>query len=146
MKAWRKENKAYIKKKSAEWYRQNKRYVKLYQKKNKRKIEKTLAKRKRKHPNWFLLCWAKQRAKKLGVPFNLIASDIVVPKRCPVFGFILKPGKRGNSTSPSVDRFKPSRGYVKGNIAVISRRANLLKNDATLLELKKLIAWMEKNS
>jgi hypothetical protein len=37
--------------------------------------------------------------------------------------------------SPSLDRIDPSKGYVKGNVRVISARANLLKNDATVGEL-----------
>jgi len=35
-------------------------------------------------------------------------------------------------------------GYVKGNVWVISHRANRIKNDATLLELEKLVTALKK--
>ncbi len=44
---------------------------------------------------------------------------------------------------PTLDRIIPSRGYVRGNIAVISFRANFLKRDATLDELRKIIRYIE---
>lgn len=37
--------------------------------------------------------------------------------------------------SPSLDRIDSSKGYVKGNVRVISARANMLKNNATVEEL-----------
>jgi len=45
--------------------------------------------------------------------------------------------------SPSLDRIDNSKGYVPGNIAVISMRANMIKNNATLAELKAIVAYME---
>jgi hypothetical protein len=88
-----------------------------------------------------MLRGCKHRAKLLNLPFDLSLSDIVVPKRCPVLGIplIVNTGglKRGPNT-PSVDRIKPERGYVKDNIVVISWRANRIKSDATVAELQKL--------
>jgi hypothetical protein len=53
-------------------------------------------------------------------------------ERCPVLGIVLKAnkGKVGNA-SPTIDRAIPSRGYVRGNIDVISHKANTLKNNET---------------
>lgn len=87
---------------------------------------------------------AKNRANKQGVPFDLEPEDIVFPDYCPVLGIRLRftRGGRTNNT-PSIDRIIPEKGYVKGNIMVISWRANRLKNDATLEELKKLVEYME---
>lgn len=48
-----------------------------------------------------------------------------------------------NDDSPSIDRFDNALGYVKGNIRVISTRANLLKRDATVDEVRRLLAYME---
>ncbi len=45
--------------------------------------------------------------------------------------------------SPSLDRIDSTKGYTKGNIWVISNRANTLKNDATLSELKLLVERLE---
>ena len=45
--------------------------------------------------------------------------------------------------TPSLDRFVPNLGYVKGNIRVISFRANRLKSDATIDEMRQVLAYME---
>lgn len=87
---------------------------------------------------------AKQRAKKENLPFNIEVSDIVVPKFCPVLGIELKVSNERNSwASPSLDKTIPELGYVKGNIEVISKRANLLKNNATVEEVEKLLDYMK---
>lgn len=81
----------------------------------------------------------KKRAKDLGLPFDLDKSDIKIPDYCPVLGIKIE---RNNSafkgSSPSVDRIIPSKGYTKGNIVVISNRANIIKRDATIDELIKV--------
>jgi hypothetical protein len=46
-------------------------------------------------------------------------------------------GRRSGS-SPSLDRIIPERGYVPGNIRVISDRANRLKGGRNLNELRRL--------
>ena len=91
----------------------------------------------------------KSRAKKYGIPFDLEASDILLPDVCPVLGIPLvfthlsgKPtGYRPNA--PSVDRVVPSLGYTKGNVKVISAKANLLKNDGTIEEHEKVLLYMK---
>lgn len=45
---------------------------------------------------------------------------------------------------PSLDRINPDRGYVPGNVQVISFRANTLKNNATREELAKVLAYMKR--
>lgn len=47
-----------------------------------------------------------------------------------------------NRHSPTVDRIIPELGYVVGNIAIICWKCNVIKKDATLSELKNLLAWM----
>jgi len=82
-----------------------------------------------------------RRAKQLGLPFNIHYTDIIVPEVCPVLG--IKLDRKTRETSPSLDRIIPDLGYVKGNISVISMRANRLKQDATLEELKALVSYLE---
>jgi len=46
--------------------------------------------------------------------------------------------------SKGLDRIDSTKGYIKGNVWVISNRANTLKNDASLQELKTLVENLEK--
>lgn len=81
---------------------------------------------------------ARRRALAKGLPFDITADDIEIPERCPVLGIPLVPAKgvRGGSpASPSLDRIVPERGYVPGNIMVISNRANSIKQNASPYEL-----------
>lgn len=92
----------------------------------------------------FMFYAAKCRAKRLGIPFTISKSDIFVPKVCPVLGVELKVGAGLNGdNSPSLDRINPSFGYVPGNIAVISYRANRIKNDATIEELDAVVRYVK---
>lgn len=93
-----------------------------------------------KNPKVGLLCAARSRAKTQRVPFTLTYADIEIPTHCPVLGIPLV--KRDKNAAPSLDRRIPALGYVKGNVAVISNRANTLKNNATLAELRALVAWL----
>ena len=57
---------------------------------------------------------------------------------------MVKEGPRTHN-SPSLDRTDPKLGYILGNVRVLSWRANYLKGDATVQEIRKLLAWMEKD-
>jgi hypothetical protein len=88
---------------------------------------------------------ARHRAKKAGLPFNISPDDIVIPSHCPVFGISLSvQNGRHNDKSPALDRTIPKRGYVKGNVQIISQRANVLKRDASLKELEKLVRYLRR--
>jgi len=90
-----------------------------------------------------LVCAAKNRAKKKGLPFDLHYTDLTLPDVCPVLGIPIIPGsKSSKSNSPSIDRFVPEKGYVKGNVQVISMLANELKGDDTLEQLRGLGQWI----
>jgi hypothetical protein len=71
-------------------------------------------------------------------------DDISIPDHCPILGIPLFPrrGKQGGSdNSPSLDRIEGKFGYVKGNVIVISNRANRLKSDATIKELRDIASF-----
>lgn len=86
---------------------------------------------------------ARLRARDKGLAFDLDETDIVVPPVCPVLGITLQPGRvTWSDASPTVDRVRPEKGYVKGNVQVISWRANRLKSDATLEDLEKVCAYV----
>ena len=90
-----------------------------------------------------ILARVKSRAKLKGIPFNMTVEDITIPKVCPILGIELTfnygKGSGHHDDSPSVDRIYPDRGYVKGNVRIISARANLLKNNATPQELEAVL-------
>jgi hypothetical protein len=97
----------------------------------------------RKNPASRLLSSAKTRAKKRGLEFNLELEDIVIPEYCPILGLKLKQGGFNSPNSPSLDRVDNSKGYIKGNVKVISHRANSIKRDATLEELQAICEYMK---
>ena len=103
-----------------------------------------------------LKLWAKvnlplirHRAKRQGRKFTITSADIIVPSHCPVLGIKLQSGmgqfKNGKiDNSPSVDRWNNKKGYVSGNVFVISHRANQLKRDATVQEIERLLVYMKR--
>ncbi len=82
---------------------------------------------------------ARARAKRDNIEFNIEIEDIVVPAKCPIFGVPLVQGNR--RWAPSLDRIVNAKGYVVGNVAVISNKANSLKSDATCEQLEKLAIY-----
>jgi len=92
------------------------------------------------------LIWmeTKKRAKKRNIPFDIEPSDIVIPKLCPILGIELSFGVGTvHDASPSLDRIIPDRGYVKGNCFIISSKANRMKQENTLEDLQKIIAYIQ---
>ena len=87
----------------------------------------------------------KHKSTQLGLPFNLDESDLVIPNYCPILGIELVIGDNKDN-APSVDRMVPSKGYTKGNVFIISNRANRIKNNATVDELRLIADYMDNNS
>lgn len=87
---------------------------------------------------------ARLRAEDKKLPFDIDVEYVrsLVVSRCPVFGTHLEwSAQRGNGpipieSSPSLDRIDPTKGYIKGNVWIISYKANVIKNNATHEELK----------
>jgi hypothetical protein len=93
-------------------------------------------------PKGRMLSSAKNRAKNDSVPFDLALEDIPDWDICPVLGVEMKKDTR---YAPSLDRIVPSLGYVRGNIQVISHKANAMKQDATQEELERFAKWVLKS-
>ena len=98
-------------------------------------------------PEWYMHLKAKRRAIDKGVEFNIDVSDVVMPKYCPVFKkYELKkePDTKSGPKpwSPSLDRIDNTKGYIKGNVQVISNKANSMKNNATPEELLQFAYWV----
>ena len=86
---------------------------------------------------------AKTRAKQFKWKFNITLDDIIVPERCPILGMTLMVSEKMSDCSPSLDRIDSSKGYIKGNIQVISSKANTIKNNASLEEIEKVFNYMK---
>lgn len=87
---------------------------------------------------------AEYRAKRDGIDFQIAPDDVVLCESCPVLGiplFVSK-GKGYAPNSPSLDRIDNTKGYVKGNVRVISARANALKRDASIGEVLAIYEYM----
>ena len=104
-----------------------------YYRLNSTEIRNAQKKRKLKNPEARLLTQAKSRAKKNSFEFNITKEDIIIPKICPVLGIKLVVRSNGlaQDDTPSLDRINNDKGYVKGNIIVVSWRANMIKNKGT---------------
>ena len=93
------------------------------------------------------LAVAANKCRDQGIPFNITADDLMpAPLKCPVFGFKLdwyKDGRGGADDSPSIDRLIPEEGYVPGNVKLISLKANRIKNDSDLSELRMVADWVK---
>lgn len=89
---------------------------------------------------------ARLRASKIGVPFDLTPEYVmsIIPDECPVFGtpFVFVGNGSPCAESASLDRLVPAKGYVVGNVVVISHSANTIKNNATAKEVAKVAQWM----
>jgi hypothetical protein len=98
---------------------------------------------KRMNPTRRLWQGAKKRALNKGIDFSIPWTEVVIPDYCPIIGIKIE---LHNSTikesSPSLDRIDNSKGYVVGNVHVISHRANALKSNLTLEQAERLVEYM----
>jgi hypothetical protein len=83
---------------------------------------------------------SKKRAKEKGLPFNIDIEHLltIFPSDglCPALNIpMVWGGGMDRNNSPSLDRHVPSLGYVRGNVAFISNKANRIKSDATTEEV-----------
>lgn len=135
---------ARLKVKNPAWPSASKESIARYQKNGaaKRKARITLNKIQR--PERIMVNFARTRAKRKGLPFCLEEKDIIMPAVCPILGTAFKHGDyKALPTSPTLDRIDSSKGYEVGNVWVISHRANRMKQDSTLIELKTILKYME---
>ena len=78
----------------------------------------------------------KKRSIDNNLPFNITIDDIIIPDFCPILGIPIKRAdKYQSNNSPSIDKFVPDLGYVKGNVWIVSAKANRLKSNLNKEEL-----------
>ena len=106
--------------------------------------------RQDRHKNspWYTMAtMSKGRAKKQDLPYDIDAAylESIWPtgNKCPVFGCDFTISKKGESrdSSPSLDRIVPELGYVKGNVIIVSLKANRMKNNGTIEDLRKVLDY-----
>jgi hypothetical protein len=80
-----------------------------------------------------LITSTKRTAKIKNLEHNITAEDLVLPKFCPLLGIEIdySAGNGKNLSNPSVDRIDPTKGYIKGNVEVMSMFANIMKSKAS---------------
>jgi hypothetical protein len=99
-----------------------------------------------------LCAQARARGRRRGFEATIMPEDLVWPSHCPVLGLKLdypeRSGMRGQQNAqanwPSLDRWDSTKGYVPGNVFVISYRANTLKNAATYEEILKVAKYLSR--
>lgn len=82
---------------------------------------------------------SKYSSKKRGIIFNLKYSDIEIPEYCPLLNIKLTfrlQSDFNEFSHATLDRIDNNKGYIKGNIMVISRLANQMKNCASFEQLE----------
>ena len=133
-----------------EYYLKNKEKIKEYNKKykeeNKDRRRKWNVDYQENNPEKRMLLSAKHRAKKLNILFDISEEDIIIPELCPYLNIPLSNirGEGRKKTNLSLDRIDSSKGYVKGNVQVISDLANRMKQNASVEELLMFAKGIQK--
>lgn len=104
-----------------------------------------------KHPkqHWIIRAVgrAKKRAEQNGLPFDITVEYIesIFPDKCPIFGteFNFIGNKTSRPESPSLDKIDSQKGYIMGNVEIISMKANVIKQNATSEEIFKVAYWLQ---
>lgn len=93
---------------------------------------------------------ARSRSERDQVPFNLTLQDLVdiATDECPILHTPFVWGISGlgkgktRPDSPTLDRILPELGYIKGNVAFLSYRANRIKDNGTMQEHYDIADWI----
>lgn len=91
------------------------------------------------NPERTMLDGVKNRCHRRKMKCDITVQDIVIPEVCPILLVPLK--KYDKNWAPSLDRVDNSKGYEKGNVRVISKRANALKGDMSIDDIERLLAY-----
>lgn len=132
-------NRSHYNRNKRAWYQDN-------QKKVKSQIRDAKNKRKKERPLSWILERLKTGAKRRGHECTITVEDFPegIPTHCPVFGVPLAPTCSGSPWAPSFDRLDSEKGYVPGNVRIISRKANIIKNMGTAEDHEAIARWMRK--
>jgi hypothetical protein len=86
----------------------------------------------------------KYNAKRTGREFTISFSDLDWPDICPILGIPLDYlSDNVSENSASIDQIIPDKGYIPGNVVIISWRANRIKNNGSSDEHFKIAQWLQ---
>ena len=133
-KLWNKQNKERRRENKRRWAAENKDKI---SDQNRRQYERSSSAMTRERRMFYSSI---ARAQRKGIEYSLTMEDLVIPHECPVFN---KPFEDSGEYIPSIDRIDPNKGYIINNIAIISLRANRIKNDGTAEEHRQIAQWLD---
>ena len=85
----------------------------------------------------------KANAKRCGWKWELSFGDLEWPTHCPILGIELDYFAEGRQeNSPSFDQLDAGKGYIVGNVQIVSWRANRIKNNGTAEEHQRIADYM----
>lgn len=97
-----------------------------------------------KNRKYRMISSAKKRAKRDNLDFNISIDDISIPDVCPALNIkISLTNEHIADDSPTLDKIDPLLGYVKGNVTVISCKANRIKTNANAEEIRMVANWLD---
>ena len=131
---------------------EKKKYFKDYNLRNKEKLKKQAHERYLKnkphvakqskewlatHPEYRLWKQARDSSKQRSLECTITQEDIIIPEYCTYLGIKLTDNRDSgrHDSNISLDRINNTKGYVPGNVQVISSKANFMKRNATIEEL-----------
>ena len=97
---------------------------------------------------------ARTRSRKNNLPFNITKEHLksIATDECPIFKTPFEWGHSGlgsgkcKPNGPQLDRIVPELGYVEGNVAFISHRANRIKDNGTMQDHYDIADWIWANT
>lgn len=108
---------------------------------NKRRHKEQSQKLRDEDPLRYVFKGRKSKAKEAGIEFTIEYSDLVQSDVCPI---LETPFERHTWSAASIDRIDNNKGYIPGNIQIVSRKANVMKNSASPEEMLKFADWVYK--
>lgn len=110
-------------------------------------VAKELRRDKEAYHQFKLFSSRKARAKYRGILFTIKFHEIEWNEYCPMLGIKLDyhtSGLGANDNTVSFDKIDPTKGYISGNVVVCSYKANRIKNNGTLEDLKNIVNYLTK--
>lgn len=139
------------KEKSKEYHREyNREYMKKSRLLNIDKFKERETSWRTKNRLQTLIFASRQTAKKKGIEHTITIEDLSMVDICPLSGIEIDWGLSGRHLrNPSIDRIDPTKGYIPGNVEIMSCLGNTMKSNATpeqLLYFAKAILKRYDNS